>query len=195
MIMGLTGGIASGKSTASRILKEIGYKIYDADIIAHEALKQESCKKKIKKEFGEIVFDKTGEVNRKILREIAFSDKDNLRKLNSIVHPIVIKEFEKIKENSVSEKIIIFDIPLLFEAKLEYLCDKIVLIYTKREIQIKRVIERDKNSQDLAEKIIDSQESLENKKLKSDYCIENSKNIFELKKELILLFEKIKKAD
>ncbi|MGL4403962.1 MAG: dephospho-CoA kinase [Fusobacteriaceae bacterium] len=190
MILGLTGGIASGKSTASRILREMGYEVYDADIMAHEVLKNNLCKKAIENEFGKSVFDEKGEVNRKLLREIVFRDSRKLKKLNSIIHPLVIKEFQNIKENNILEKTIIFDIPLLFETNLEYLCDKIILIFTDRETQIKRIRERDKNSRELAEKMIDSQESIESKIMKSDYCIENSKNISDLKNEIISVLEK-----
>lgn len=191
MILGLTGGIASGKSTASRIFREMGYEVYDADTIAHETLKKELCKKVIENEFGKTILDEKGEINRKYLREIVFRDREKLKKLNSIIHPIVIKEFENIKKNIDYKKIIIFDIPLLFETKLEYLCDKIVLIFTDRETQIQRIISRDKISRELAQKMIDSQETLESKKMKSDYIIDNSRSILELKNEIILILEKI----
>lgn len=194
MILGLTGGIASGKSTASRILREMGYEVYDADIMAHEALKKSLCKKAIENEFGKIVLDRDGEVNRALLREIVFRDREKLKKLNSIIHPVVIHEFQVIKRNTPPEKTIIFDIPLLFEANLQYLCDKIILIFTDRETQIKRIRERDRNSRELAEKMIDSQESLESKMKKSDYCIDNSKEISDLKNEINSVLEKIKKG-
>lgn len=190
MILGLTGGIASGKSTATRILREMGYEVYDADVMAHEALKNNLCKKAIENEFGKMVLEESGEVNRSLLREIVFRDRGKLKILNGIVHPVVIKEFQNLKRNNPSDKIIIFDIPLLFEVKLEYLCDKIILIFTDRETQIARIRKRDGSSREIAEKMIDSQENIESKKIKSDYCIENSKNISDLKNEIISVLEK-----
>lgn len=196
MILGLTGGVASGKSTVSKILKEMGYKVYDADVIAHEILETNQVKSDLKKEFGNSISSKEGEIDRRVLREIVFRDRENLLKLNSIIHPIVISEFESIKEENggeIENNIIIFDIPLLFEVNLEYLCDKILLIYTDRETQIKRIVERDGSSRELAEKMIDSQESIESKKSKSDFCIENSRDINYLKNEIITILEKIQK--
>lgn len=193
MILGLTGGIASGKSTASNCLRELGYEVVDADRIAHEILRFESCKKKLGSTFGEGIFMENGEIDRKILGKIALSSKENIKKLNSIVHPEIIMELERRKRIAPKDKIVIFDIPLLFEIKLEYLCDKILLIYTDRETQIKRAMARDNSDFEMVERVIKSQSSVEEKISKADYAIDNSKDIEYLKNEIDKILDRLKK--
>ena len=192
MIAGLTGGIASGKSTVSSIFRSFGVKIADADITAKKISEREDVIQEIKKIFGKDVLSAEGQIDRVKLKEVVFSDKNKLIQLNNIIHPKVMEEFKKIKENTPKNDIIIFDIPLLFEAGMDKMCDTVILVYADRETQIERIKARDGVSRELAEKIIDAQMSLEDKKEKSDIHIENNGTQEELKKKVEDIYRKLK---
>lgn len=192
MIAGLTGGIASGKSTVSNIFRSFGVEIADADIIAKKISEREDVIQEIEKIFGKDVLSAEGQIDRVKLKEVVFSDKNKLVQLNNIIHPKVMEEFKKIKENTPKNDIIIFDIPLLFEARMDKMCDTVILIYAGRETQIERIKARDGVSRELAEKIIDAQMSLEDKKEKSDIHIENNGTQEELKKKVEDIYRKLK---
>lgn len=188
MIVGLTGGIASGKSTMSRELERLGAYIIDADKISREVSSSSKIVEEIGRKLGEKVIV-NNKVDRKKLKEIIFNNKEKRELLNVIMHPAIVKKMEEeIKKNS-NRNIIILDIPLLYEAKLEYLCDKTLLVWTKEEIQVKRMIKRDNISIELAKSIIDSQMSLEIKKEKSDYLVENNSGIKELKRKIEIIYD------
>lgn len=192
MIIGLTGGIASGKSTVSKILKELGAKIVDADVKAKEVFQRDDVTSKIKNIFGNGVIGKNGELDRAKIKEIVFSNKEKLEKLNQLIHPKVEEELKKIKENANKNDIIIFDIPLLFETGMNKYCDKIMLVFVKRETQIKRMIERDNISEELAIKIINSQMSLEEKLKKSEIHIENNGTMENLREKIENIYKNLK---
>ncbi len=192
MIAGLTGGIASGKSTVSSIFRSFGVEIADADITAKKISEREDVIQEIKKIFGKDVLSAEGQIDRVKLKEVVFSDKNKLVQLNNIIHPKVMEEFKKIKENTPKNDIIIFDIPLLFEAGMDKMCDTVILVYADRETQIERIKARDGVSRELAEKIIDAQMSLEDKKEKSDIHIENNGTQEELKKKVEDIYRKLK---
>ena len=192
MIAGLTGGIASGKSTVSNIFRSFGVEIADADIIAKKISEREDVIQEIERIFGKDMLSAEGQIDRVKLKEVVFSDKNKLVQLNNIIHPKVMEEFKKIKENTPKNDIIIFDIPLLFEAGMDKMCDTVILVYADRETQIERIKARDGVSRELAEKIIDAQMSLEDKKEKSDIHIENNGTQEELKKKVEDIYRKLK---
>ena len=191
MILGLTGGIASGKSTVSNIFKKYGIYIADADKIAKELGNRKDVIDEIGKKISKTVIDENGIVDRAKLKEIVFSDKSKLEILNKIYHPKIREEFKKIKLNSSKNDIIIFDVPLLFETGMYTLCDKNILVYVNEDIQIERLIARDGITKELAKKIIDSQMSLDEKKSKSDILIENNDSLEELEKKVEMVYKKI----
>lgn len=191
MILGLTGGIASGKSTVSNIFKKYGIYIADADKIAKELGNRKDVIDEIGEKISKTVINKNGSVDRAKLKEIVFSDKSKLEILNKIYHPKIREEFKKIKLNSSKNDIIIFDVPLLFETGMYTLCDKNILVYVNEDIQIERLIARDGITKELAKKIIDSQMSLDEKKLKSDILIENNDSLEELEKKVEMVYKKI----
>lgn len=192
MIIGLTGGIASGKSTVSSIFKELGLKIIDADIVAKKLTETEKNKKEIASIFGEDVIDEDGNLIRTKIRERAFENKELLNRLNLLIHPQVIEYFKNEKNNSDKNEIVIFDVPLLFETKMNTLCDKVIVVGIPLEEQIKRVMLRDKIDEKLARKIIDKQLSLEYKVKNSDILIDNSKSLEDLKNETIKVYRNLK---
>lgn len=191
MILGLTGGIASGKSTVSNIFKKYGIYIADADKIAKELGNRKDVIDEIGEKISKTVIDENGNVNRAKLKEIVFCDKSKLEILNKIYHPKIREEFKKIKLNSSKNDIIIFDVPLLFETGMYTLCDKKILVYVNEDIQIERLIARDGITKELAKKIIDSQMSLDEKKSKSNILIENNGSLEELEKKVEKVYKKI----
>lgn len=193
MILGLTGGIACGKTTISNMFKKIGIEVVDADVVAREVLELPEVLKEIRETYGNIIFE-NDKLDRKKMRDIIFNNKDNIKKLNSIVHPKVIKVFQdEYNKKKLKEDVIVFDIPLLFEVGLEKFCDKILVVYVKEEVQIERIMRRDGSSRELAKKIIDAQMNLGEKIKLADYIIENSGTIDELEKKIKLILSKIER--
>lgn len=192
MIVGLTGGIASGKSTVSSIFKEFGVEIIDADKVAKKLTETEKNKQEIAKIFGTDVIDENSNLRREKIRERAFGNKDLLDRLNLLIHPQVIEYFKEKREKNSKNEIVIFDVPLLFETKMNTLCDKVIVVSIPLSEQIKRVMLRDKIDEKLAKKIIDKQLSLEYKVANSDIVIDNSGSLEHLKNQVLEVYKKLK---
>ena len=183
MIVGITGGIGSGKSTVSRILRDKGFYFVDLDMISHEVIQDPGIKTEIFKNFGSEIFDKE-EISRKKLGKIVFENKKKLKKLNSIMHPEILKRMQK-KINESKKNLVFVEIQLLFEVGWENEFDLILLVWADKNTQIKRVLARDKRSENETENIINSQISLDEKIKKSDYVIENNNdNLEDLKNKI-----------
>ena len=194
-IIGLTGGIGSGKSVAAKILKELGLKIIDLDQITHDLMKpSELGYIEIKKEFGEKYIDTKGAIDRKLLREEIFSSLDLKKRIESILHPIIFEECSKQLNKLKHEKYIVLVIPLLFETK-NYIShiDESLLIDCDLETQIERVIKRDSVSKALANRIIKNQMNRQDKQLLADKVILNDGNINHLKTQLDIYYKKLLK--
>jgi dephospho-CoA kinase len=194
-IIGLTGGIGSGKSAAATILKRLGLKIIDLDQITHDLMKpSELGYIEIKKEFGEKYIDTKGAIDRKLLREEIFSSLDLKKRIESILHPIIFEECSKQLNKLKHEKYIVLVIPLLFETK-NYLShiDESLLIDCDLETQIERVIKRDSVSKALANRIIKNQMNRQEKQLLADKVILNDGNINHLKTQLDIYYKKLLK--
>ena len=194
-IIGLTGGIGSGKSAAATILKRLGLKIIDLDQITHDLMKpSELCYIEIKKEFGKKYIDTKGAIDRKLLREEIFSSLDLKKRIESILHPIIFEECSKQLNKLKHEKYIVLVIPLLFETKNYIsLIDESLLIDCDLETQIERVIKRDSVSKALANRIIKNQMNRQEKQLLADKVILNDGNINHLKTQLDSYYKKLLK--
>ena len=194
-IIGLTGGIGSGKSAAATILKRLGLKIIDLDQITHDLMKpSELGYIEIKKEFGEKYIDTKGAIDRKLLREEIFSSLDLKKRIESILHPIIFEECSKQLNKLKHEKYIVLIIPLLFETKNYIsLIDESLLIDCDLETQIERVIKRDSVSKALANRIIKNQMNRQEKQLLADKVILNDGNINHLKTQLDIYYKKLLK--
>ena len=192
-IIGLTGGIGSGKSAAAEILKELGLKVIDLDLITHELMRPgELGYIEIKKEFGEKYIDTKGAIDRKLLREEIFSSFDLKKRIESILHPIIFEECNKQLNILKHEKYIVLVIPLLFETKNYIsLIDESLLIDCDLETQIERVIKRDNVSKALANRIIKNQMNRQEKQLLADKIILNDGNINHLKTQLDSYYKKL----
>ncbi len=185
-IIGLTGGISSGKSTAAKILKELGLKIIDLDQITHDIMKiGELGYIEIKKEFGEKYIDTKNAIDRKLLRDEIFSSLDLKKRIESILHPIIFETCNEQLNKLKHEKYLVLVIPLLFETKNYIsLIDESLLIDCDLKTQIERVINRDGVSEQLASRIIENQMSRDEKVLLADKVILNDGNINYLKAQL-----------
>ena len=194
-IIGLTGGIGSGKSAAATILKGLGLKVIDLDQITHELMMpSELGYIEIKKEFGEKYIDTKGVIDRKLLREEIFSSLDLKKRIESILHPIIFEECSKQLNKLKHEKYLVLVIPLLFETKNYIsLIDESLLIDCDLETQIERVIKRDSISKTLANRIIKNQMNRQEKQLLADKVILNDGNINHLKTQLDIYYKKLLK--
>lgn len=193
MIVGLTGGIASGKSTVSNYFREFGAEVLDADVVAKELSEKEENVAKIIEIFGNEILDENGNISRKKMRERAFLEKDKLKQLNELLHPQVIEVFKNKKENTKEDEIVIFDIPLLFEAGMESLCDTVIVVYISKRVQLERMMKRDRHGIDLAERIIESQMSMSDKIDKADIIINNNCTLEDLKNNVNVVYYNLQK--
>ena len=196
MVIGLTGGIGTGKSTVSQILRNKGFSVIDLDVISHKVIEFPSVVEKIVRNFGKEVLennennnDGNRTVSREKLAKIIFSDREKRFTLNSIMHPEILRIMHKKileceSKNEKENKIIFVEIQLLFEVQWEKEFDYILLVAAKRDIQVRRVLERDKRSEKEAWDIINSQMSLDEKRGKSDFVIENDGNIDDLNRKV-----------
>ncbi|WP_372652462.1 dephospho-CoA kinase [Halobacteriovorax sp.] len=180
-VIGLTGGIATGKSTVSNLFTKTGVHVICADKLVKTIYSMEETLNFIQEEFPDAVENNL--INFKALREIAFKEVQNKEKLENFIYkrlPAAYKtELAKIK----TPELIIYDVPLLFEKSMEHLFDLTICVYAKREVQIERIIKRDNSSKDLAEKILDQQFPIDKKKELSDFCINNNNTIEKLEYE------------
>jgi dephospho-CoA kinase len=192
-IIGLTGGIGSGKSAAAKILKELGLKVIDLDQITHKLMRPgELGYIEIKKQFGEKYIDTKGAIDKKLLREEIFSSFDLKKLIESILHPIIFEECDKQLNILKHEKYIVLVIPLLFETKNYIsLIDESLLIDCDLETQIERVIKRDNVSKALANRIIKNQMNRQEKQSLADKVILNDGNINHLKTQLNIYYKKL----
>ena len=187
LVIGLTGGIASGKSTVSTMFKEMNIPVVDADVEARLAvMKGEAAYFQIIDTFGkDILLD--GEIDRQELGSIIFHQEEKRKLLNEIVHPEVRKRMmEQVeKAQQTGEEVIVLDIPLLFESKLTYMVEKTILVYVDYDIQLERLMKRNSLSIDDAKARIQSQMPLNEKIKLADAVINNNGSIEETKKQLI----------
>ncbi|MDO4604881.1 MAG: dephospho-CoA kinase [Helcococcus sp.] len=180
-IIGLTGSIATGKSTVSNYLKEKGYKVIDADQITHELMRKGNVNYiQIVKYFGCKILDENGEIDRKKLSKMVFSDKNELKKLNYLTHPNIFNKIKKTIEIS-DEKIIFLDIALLIEfirdEKWNIHLDEIWLVYVDRNLQFERLKKRNNFSEEEANIRIDSQMKIDEKIKYANFILYNDRNL------------------
>ena len=193
MLIGLTGGIGSGKSTVSNIFMQHGIPVVDADKIAREVVEPgEEAWLKIVKYFGEDILLPNQSIDREKLGNMIFHHKEKREVLNKITHPIIISRMmNKAKEIEINNKYVILDIPLLFESKREELFDIIIVVYTSRTIQLERLMNRDHIGEKEALSRLATQMSLDDKKEKADIVIYNDKDIEHIENQIKLIIEKL----
>ena len=180
MIVGLTGGIASGKSTVSAMFREHGVPVICADELAHSAVAHGSpALEKIRKLFGDDVFYENGELDRMALGARVFGDRKLKKELENIVHPVVEQRKNELLEtySAQGHPMVVLDVPLLFEAKWDQEVDVIVVVYAGRDLQASRLVARNGLSETEARARLDSQLPIEEKKKKAHLVIDNSDSL------------------
>ncbi len=193
--IGLTGGIASGKSQVCRYFTELDIHIIDSDKVARELFEPKSPHlAKLKVHFGDSIFLSNGELDRKALGKMVFSDKQQLEWLNDFTHPLINTEMKRQLANYRSNYIIL-DIPLLINQQgaipkhLKPLIDRVLVINTELETQIERIVNRDGITRKEALNIINSQSTIQQKLLLADDIIDNNGSLAHLKQQVHLLHE------
>ncbi|HEI6606169.1 TPA: dephospho-CoA kinase [Staphylococcus aureus] len=190
-VIGLTGGIASGKSTVSELLSVFGFKVLDADKAAREAVKKGSKGlAQVREVFGDEAIDENGEMNRRYMGDLVFNHPEKRLELNAIIHPIVRDIMEEEKQEYLKQGYnVIMDIPLLFENELENTVDEVWVVYTSESIQMDRLMQRNNLSLEDAKARVYSQISIDKKSRMADHVIDNLGDKLELKQNLERLLE------
>ncbi|HDP1854828.1 TPA: dephospho-CoA kinase [Staphylococcus aureus] len=185
-VIGLTGGIASGKSTVSELLSVFGFKVVDADKAAREAVKKGSKGlAQVREVFGDEAIDENGEMNRRYMGDLVFNHPKKRLELNAIIHPIVRDIMEEEKQEYLKQGYnVIMDIPLLFENELENTVDEVWVVYTSESIQMDRLMQRNNLSLEDAKARVYSQISIDKKSRMADHVIDNLGDKLELKQNL-----------
>ena len=183
MIVGLTGGIGTGKSTVSRKLRERGYPVIDLDVISREVIEYPEVIDELVRNFGNEILENQNNISgkksisRNKLRQTVFKEEKKVSVLNSIMHPPIVEEMRRqIEELRKSYKTVFVEVQLLFEAKLEKEFDIIVLVYADKKTQLERVLKRDGRSEGEVQQIINAQMDMTEKRRMSNYIIENNGN-------------------
>lgn len=190
LIVGLTGGIVGGKSTVASMFKDFGAKIIDADKLGHSViLPNKPAWRKIIKIFGKDILQNDLTIDREKLGKIVFANQALLKKLNEITHPEITKIIKKeinLAKNAThnQENVLIIDAALIYEAKMDGLMDKIIVVYINEDEQVKRLIRRNNLSKEEALQKIKSQMLIKEKVEMADYVIDNSNSLDETKKQV-----------
>lgn len=190
--IGLTGGIACGKSTVSLRLRDAGYPVIDADTLAHQVVAPgTSGLKSVLAEFGADLLTPEGILDRRKLGQRVFGHPDRLRALEEILHPLIRKETERLKQNYLESQtpIVIYDIPLLFETKAEHSFDKIVVVTCTKGQQKERLQRKTQLSEEEIDMRIASQIPLPYKEERADFIVYNNKNEQHLLSEIKRLID------
>ena len=194
MNIGITGSIACGKSTVSNYLIAKGYTIIDADKIGHVALASNDVKRKLAEKFGDEILE-NNEISREKLGKLVFGNDDNLKILNSIIHPKIKELILKLQEEHKDEDLVFLDIALLYEANFVDLVEKVVVVYVDEDVQLERLMTRNSLSKEEALKRIESQMSPREKASLGDFVINNSYSKEDTFQQIDEIIEKLKRGD
>ena len=199
MIIGLTGGIGTGKSTVSRKLRERGYPVIDLDIISREVIEYPEVIDELVRNFGIEILESQNNISgkksisRNKLRQTVFKEEKKVSVLNSIMHPPIVEEMRRQVENfKKNYKTVFVEVQLLFEAKLEKEFDLTVLVYADKKTQLERVLKRDGRKEEEVQQIINAQMDMTEKRRLSNYIIENNGDSEMLDLEIEKFIKKLK---
>ena len=191
MNIGITGSIACGQSTVSSYLLEKGYTVIDADKLGHIALTSEDVKGKLAEKFGDEIIE-NNEISREKLGKLVFGNEDNLKILNSIIHPKIKKLILKLQDEHKDEQFVFLDIALLYEANFVDLVERVIVVYINENVQLDRLMNRNSLTKEVALRRIKSQMSAEEKAALGDYSIDNSDTIENTYQQIDEILEKLK---
>ena len=194
-IIGITGGIGSGKSTVSKFIEELGFPVYDSDFWAKELVNlDENLKSRVIELLGEESYDEHGKYNRKFVAENVFENQELLLKLNRIIHPAVKIHFEN-WVNAQNAEFVFKETALLFELKLNESCYQSVLVTADENIRIKRVMDRDGRTYREVKEIIDKQMPEVDKVKLADFVIQNNTDLESLKEFTHQVIDELQRMD
>ncbi len=197
ILLGLTGGIATGKSTIAQFFKDAGIPVIDTDHIAKQALQPgEEPYDELVDAFGADYLNVDGSINRKKLAQTLFHDKDAQTRINAIVHPYVLKRTRALirQHQEAEEPIIVVDVPLLFESGFDQEMDQTLVVYTTKAVQMARLTSRDAIDEAYAKKKIAAQWPVSKKRTLATHTINNSKSILETKRAFDELLKHLKEV-
>jgi dephospho-CoA kinase len=197
VILGVTGGIASGKTTVARMLEELGARVIDFDRLARQIVEPgKPALKEIAAFFGDGVLGSDGRLDRRRLGSLVFQDEKKRKELERITHPRIVAAFHE-QVRAMAEKgpplIIQAVIPLLFEANLGHLVHKVLLVYIPREMQVERLMSRDGISREAAENVLQAQWPIDEKVPLSDFVIRNDRSLEVTRRQVEALWEEMRK--
>ncbi len=199
MIIGLTGGIGTGKSTVSRKLRERGYPVIDLDVISREVIEYPEVIDELVRNFGIEILESQNNISgkksisRNKLRQTVFKEEKKVSVLNSIMHPPIVEEMRRqVKNLKKNYKTVFVEVQLLFEAKLEKEFDLTVLVYADKKTQLERVLKRDGRKEEEVQQIINAQMDMTEKRRLSNYIIENNGDSEMLDLEIEKFIKKLK---
>lgn len=181
-VIGLTGGIATGKSTVSEILKQKGFALIDADRLVKEIYALPETLAFIQKEFPEVI--QNGTIQFHLLRQKVFLNREVKATIENLIYKQLPQTFQKTFEKFNNPPVLVYDIPLLFEKDMQDYFDVTVLVYAPRKEQRARLMKRDGHLEAMANNILDQQMDIEEKKLKADFVIDNSRTEADLTEEV-----------
>ena len=190
MVLGITGNIGCGKTTVAKMFEKLGAQVIEADKVGHLLLKRKKVKERLVRAFGRSILDERGEVVRKNLRGIVFKDRKKLTQLNRILHPLMAEEMKKMISSS-PRPLIVVDAAVLFEAGWQSLVDKVLVVTSSYETQIRRIKETTNLSLEELEGIMQAQLPQEEKVKRADYVIENEGSLDELEGKVKKLWEEV----
>lgn len=188
-IIGLTGGIATGKSTVADFFRRDGFAVIDADKLVKSIYQTQEALDFIALEFPSAILN--GSIHFKTLRELAFGHPDSQLKIETFIYKRMPQAFLSAYQSFNSPDLVVYDVPLLFEKNLDRLIDQSLCVYAPREIQIERLMARDQISHELAGNIISKQMGIDEKKLKADWVIDNSDGVDRLELNYLEFIKKI----
>ncbi|MDH6364204.1 dephospho-CoA kinase [Enterococcus sp. PF1-24] len=187
LVLGLTGGIATGKSSVSAIFRKYNFPVIDADLIARQIVEpNQPALNDLVAWLGKDILTTTGELNRKKLAELVFNKSEELQKLNALLHPYIYQEM--VKEIATAKKdypLVIIDVPLLIETEFKQLADEIMLVYIPESLQLQRLMKRDNLTETAALKRISSQLSIEEKRTFADFIVDNQGTLSETEAQVV----------
>lgn len=190
--------MGTGKSSVAKVLRELGYQVLDADELAKKQLEiGESGYLKVLESFGTQLLKSDKTIDRSKLAKVVFNNKHELLKLENIVHPLIQRQIQIIKNDSEKhgEKILFYDVPLLFEKNMQNSFDEIILVVADNEVQMQRIQERNNWTKEEIKKRLESQMPLDQKKLKSKFIIDNNGSQIDLRNQVLGVLSQILKPN
>jgi len=197
LVVGLTGGIASGKSTVSSLFQQLGVPVICADELAHEAVKPGApALEEIRREFGDDTIDTDGKLDRVAMARLVFQDAALRRKLESIIHPRVSEEKDSRLEafRRQGHAVVVVDVPLLYESGWEKAFDLVIVVHVPRHVQEQRLVDRDDMTHEDARARLDAQMPIDEKRVRADKIVDNTGSLQQTREQVESILSELRVA-